>query len=123
MFILLFILTILIIVVIFSKKYSSKFSGTEQKLGTTPAKEKTNSITPETVLIFYAPWCGHCRAAMAEFQKAANSSNGRVLLINGDENRELIKKYGVEGFPTIIKGNKLHKGGRTEKEILEFMDE
>jgi len=123
MYLVIFLLTVLILVIIFSRKYSSKFGGTEQKLGTTPEKEKVNSIAPDTVLIFYAPWCGYCKAAMAEFEKAVESGNGKIILVNGDENRELMQKYGVQGFPTIMKGNKVHKGGRTEKEILEFMEE
>ena len=60
---------------------------------------------------------------MAEFEKAVESGNGKIILVNGDENRELMQKYGVQGFPTIMKGNNVHKGGRTEKEILEFMEE
>jgi thiol-disulfide isomerase/thioredoxin len=123
MFILSFILTILIIVILFSNSRYSNFSGNEQKLGTTPEKEKANSIASDTVLIFYAPWCGYCKQAMTEFENARDASNGKVILINGDENRELMKKYGVHGFPTIMKGNKVYNGGRTEKEILEFMDE
>jgi len=120
MFILYFFLTVIIIVILFFRGCSSKFSISEQKLGTTPTKEKLNSISPETVLIFYAPWCGYCKAAMKEFEKASQTSNGKVILVNGDENPDLVNKYGVNGFPTIMKGAEVYKGGRTEKEILEF---
>jgi len=118
-----FIITVLILSFLLFKGCTSKFGASDQKLGTTPEKEKVNSIGPDTVLIFYAPWCGHCKAAMGEFEKAVSSSNGKVILVNGDENRDLMKKYGVQGFPTIMKGNNVHRGGRTEKEILEFMNE
>jgi len=112
-----FLITILLLGVLF---YSgcSKFT-----IGTTPQKEKVNSIAPDTVLIFYAPWCGYCKAAMDEFEKAVDTGNGKIVLINGDENRDLMTKYGVNGFPTIMKGNKVHTGGRTANEILDFAND
>jgi len=117
-----FVLTVLLFGVLFVKG-GSNFTTSTQIIGTTPEKEKINSIAPDTVLIFYAPWCGYCKSSMDEFQKAVDSGNGKILLINGDENRDLMVKYGVKGFPTIMKGNNVHTGGRTSSEILDFADD
>ena len=82
------------------------------------------SISPDTVLIFYAPWCGHCKRSMDDFKDAELKGNGKVILIDADEpeNENLKTKYGVQGFPTIIKGDGTkYNGGRTALEILDFV--
>ena len=58
-----------------------------------------------TFVIFHAPWCGHCKRAMPEFEKFKNSYNGpiKVIDINSEEdaNKEIIKSQNIQGFPTI----------------------
>ena len=55
--------------------------------------------------MYYAPWCGHCKTAMPEFDKlASNPPDGvKVVKINcdEDENKELAKAQNIQGFPTI----------------------
>lgn len=55
------------------------------------------------VVEFYAPWCGHCKQLVPEYQKAANALKGvvKVGAVNADDHKELGGKYGVRGFPTI----------------------
>jgi thiol-disulfide isomerase/thioredoxin len=100
----------------------SKFAETVK---TTPMEAKTDSITEDTVLIFIAPWCGHCKSAMPEFIKASEMSDGKVILINSDDpkNKKLMEKHSVRGFPTIKKANGTeYKGGRTSEDIKKFAD-
>ena len=61
-----------------------------------------NSDQP-TFTMFYAPWCGHCKTAHPEFEKFKNNYKGdvKVVDINGDEDKEAMKKYNVQGFPTM----------------------
>lgn len=89
---------------------------------------KTTPVAPRNldnkVLIFYAPWCGHCRDSMAEFEKAVRGSNGVVVLINSDEdeNKELLKENNVSGFPTIMKyKGEVYKGERNANSILRWL--
>jgi thiol-disulfide isomerase/thioredoxin len=84
-------------------------------------KEKSSFDTSETkVLIFHSPGCGHCTNAMPEFKKAMESCN-KIELIDGSENRELVNKYKIQGFPTIIKSdNTPYNGARKAEDILEF---
>ena len=78
-----------------------------------------NTVTGKT-LIFYAPWCGYCKAGMEEFKKAQESSNGNIILVNGDSNPNLVKKYNITGYPTIIKNSVVYRGENESSKILKF---
>ncbi|GJP49340.1 hypothetical protein CLOM_g8563 [Closterium sp. NIES-68] len=59
-------------------------------------------------VMFYAPWCGHCKRLEPEYLKAAEQlaeegSDIVLARVNGDEksNKAIARKYGVGGFPTI----------------------
>jgi len=82
---------------------------------------------------FYAPWCGHCKAAKPEYLDAAKE-------FVGDEQREFVAvdctagagaqalcgRYEVTGYPTIkyfAKGKLAfdYAGGRKKDDFIEFM--
>jgi protein disulfide-isomerase-like protein len=58
-----------------------------------------------TIVEFYAPWCGHCKALKPEYIKLAKELKGlvQVAALDCDDaaNRPLAGKYGIQGFPTI----------------------
>ncbi|HNV69579.1 MAG TPA: protein disulfide isomerase family protein [Candidatus Ozemobacteraceae bacterium] len=66
---------------------------------------------------FTATWCGWCKKLQTdvfdreEFQKFA-AEHLVLVSIDADANRDLVTKYGVEGFPTIVflnaNGDKIH---------------
>ena len=68
----------------------------------------TAQNTNKLVLVdFYAPWCTYCRQMDAvTFQdprvQQKLSSNYVLVKINGDQNPDLVKKYQVYGYPTIL---------------------
>ena len=72
------------------------------------------------LLIFYAPWCGHCRRSMPSFTEATNKTNGKILLLNTDEekNKTLAKSYNVNGYPTIISSDGVKHTGPRDTETL-----
>lgn len=58
---------------------------------------------------FYAPWCGHCKRMVPEFQKlgeliqADPKLKNRVVIakVNADNHRSVGEQFDVKGFPTI----------------------
>lgn len=101
------------------KTIESKLS--DQNDSTTETKVNKSDITDDTVLIFHATWCGYCKQAMSKFKDAVAQSKGKVILVDADKNRDLVDEYGIEGFPTIIKGDKTkYDGTRETADILEF---
>ena len=56
-----------------------------------------------TILMMYAPWCGHCKHLAPEFAKAAKNVNGKALFAAVDctEHENICAKYQVQGYPTV----------------------
>ena len=86
------------------------------------------------LLMVHAPWCGHCRAAMPEFDKVFGTMREhegtkklRVAKINGDDHRDVGARFGVKGYPTFllfVKGNShpIHYNGKREHAgFVEFL--
>ena len=85
--------------------------------------------------MFYADWCGHCQAAkpgFIEFQKevetAGNKVDGKeikIVMHNADTEKELVKEFGVEGYPTFILSfngqNYKYDGSRDKAGYLGFI--
>mgnify|MGYP001204712560 CR=1 FL=1 len=63
-----------------------------------------------TLKLIYAPWCGWSKKALPDFDKIMSelnntTKNGVTIIIekhNSDENKEIVKKYNVRGFPHYI---------------------
>lgn len=63
------------------------------------------------LVLFYADWCGHCQKVKPDWKKAADSINTsedkKMIMVNcgegTDEDQKVMKKYNVDGYPTIIK--------------------
>jgi thiol-disulfide isomerase/thioredoxin len=65
------------------------------------------------LILFYAPWCGHCKRFKPVWEKFVRAMKDKVktLSVNGDENNEMLQEYNVDKFPTII----LEKGKRRKE--------
>jgi thiol-disulfide isomerase/thioredoxin len=62
---------------------------------------------PESKLIlFYADWCSHCQRFKPKWNQLVNSLKGivKTISVNGEkrENQKILKKYGVDKYPTVI---------------------
>ncbi|KAK9807192.1 hypothetical protein WJX73_006186 [Symbiochloris irregularis] len=58
-----------------------------------------------SIVEFYAPWCGHCKALAPAYAKAASNLEGLVTFgavdCDLESNKQLCGEYRVQGFPTI----------------------
>jgi len=80
------------------------------------------------LVMFYAPWCGHCKALAPEWEKAAAALDGfvRVAAVDMDANPSEGAPYGVTGFPTVFffGDNKAspekYTGARTAEPIVDW---
>jgi thioredoxin len=53
---------------------------------------------------FWAEWCAPCRAMHPILEALAEKYDGRlkVVKVDADSNRELVKQHGVRGLPTLM---------------------
>lgn len=66
----------------------------------------------DTIVKFYADWCGPCKMMAPIFEEVSNEvENITFFEINIDDNKELAIELGVKSIPTLI----LFKNGEIKK--------
>jgi len=90
-------------------------------------KKKKHSL-----VMFYAPWCGHCKAAKPDFMSAAEQfqADKKIMFAALDCTKfhSICEQQGVTGFPTFkyfSYGKKEYPyfGERNEEGFSEFMSD
>ncbi|KAL8830352.1 MAG: hypothetical protein Q9170_005765 [Blastenia crenularia] len=83
---------------------------------------------------FFAPWCGHCKSLAPVYEELAQSfgfASDKVVIgkVDADEHKDLGRKFGVQGFPTLKwfdgKSDKpeAYEGGRDLDSLSGFITE
>ncbi|KAL2023913.1 hypothetical protein VTK56DRAFT_690 [Thermocarpiscus australiensis] len=87
-----------------------------------------------TLVEFFAPWCGHCKNLAPVYEELALAfefakDKVQIAKVDADAERDLGKRYGVQGFPTLKwfdgKSNKPieYNGGRDLESLSAFITE
>ncbi|KAK1776481.1 thioredoxin-like protein [Copromyces sp. CBS 386.78] len=87
-----------------------------------------------TLVEFFAPWCGHCKTLAPVYEELATAfeyakDKVQIAKVDADAERELGKRFGVQGFPTLKffdgKSEKPvdYKGGRDLESLSSFIAE
>jgi len=81
-------------------KYKAKYISLkklEQKLNMKGGGDK------KTLALFKAEWCGHCIGFKETWNQLKNENkNINFITYDSEINKNEIKKYNIQGFPTII---------------------
>lgn len=82
---------------------------------------------------FFAPWCGHCKNLAPVYEQLAQDfafakkDKLSIAKVDADSEKELGKRFGIQGFPTIKyfdgKSEKPedYNGGRDLESLTEFL--
>jgi len=85
------------------------------------------------LVCFHANWCGHCKKLMPDWLKFEKEYHGHkgINVINVEsENKDVMKKHNIDGFPTIkycptglnnADNTKLYEGERSHSGLVDFL--
>ena len=102
-------MVIIIIIAIFSPRGNSRLSAGLNVAGHVGGLrggfnvEAFDNTSSPSMVMFYAPWCGHCKRLKPEWEKVKSEYQGNVTIheVNCDENPEIAKTHNIQGFPTL----------------------
>lgn len=131
------IIICLVLWYISSRRNMMNFMSVSQMAPMEPFAEKkpvSESQDQMKVVLFFAPWCPHCKNLMAGDdsiweklkRKHGHRRNLQLDQVNCDEQPDLATKFGIKGFPTILKFKKdgvaEFSGDRTLEALEGFVD-
>lgn len=81
-------------------------------------QEVLNAEVP-VIVDFGAKWCGPCRKLTPVLEDIETSFDGKAKLVkvDADENRDLMKQYSVSGLPSVL----IFKGGEPVERMVGLM--
>ena len=87
-------------------------SSTDLDVGSAPTPGGGEAQDEVTISLIYAPWCGHSKRMLPDYEKAKEEFDGKVIngkkvtlnMYNSDDEggAKKAKEYGVKGFPSLF---------------------
>ena len=112
--------------------------GPDRPMGQRPVMEQNNQPSPSggsevNLVLVYAPWCGHSKRMLPDFErvksefdgKTINGKNINIIMYNSDVDKDKVKEYGVQGFPSLFlekDGNRESFPHRSYDKISDFLN-
>jgi len=90
-------------------------------------EEDFENMPQTSMVLFYAPWCPHCKSMMGDWNKLKKHAPKHINIakVNCDKKPHMAAKHKVKGFPTIIlfkNGKKIpYQGPRDLDHFLNFL--
>jgi len=81
-------------------------------------KAPPTGVGEVNLVLVYAPWCGYSKKMLPDYEKIKAEFDGKtingkkiiIIMYNSDVDKDKVKEYQVEGFPTLF----LEKDGKRE---------
>ncbi|EJS44527.1 pdi1p [Saccharomyces arboricola H-6] len=95
--------------------------------------EIVNDPKKDVLVVYYAPWCGHCKRLAPIYQELADTyanATSDILIAKLDHTENDVRGVVIEGYPTIVfyPGGKdaesvVYQGSRTLDSLFDFVKE